>query len=52
MGIHLKLVTPYINVGKSINLPKSVGTAQEYTDWNEQIDNDIPLWKRFRANKA
>ena len=52
MGIHLKLVTPYINVGKSINLPKSVGTAQEYTDWNEQINNDIPLWKRFRANKA
>ena len=48
MGIHLNLVHPYLSSEKKISLPNSVGQAESYTDWNEQIEDKEPLWKTFR----
>ena len=50
MGMHLNLVQPYLKLGKEIKLPAMVGSAEAYTDWNEQVDDNIPLWKTFRKN--
>ena len=48
MGIHLKLVNPYLSTGKQIKLPNMVGKAEDYVDWDTDTTSERPLWKRFR----
>ncbi len=49
MAMHLNLVNPYLSPSYSINLPSSVGDAEDYAmdNWQEE-DNQRPLWERFR----
>ena len=49
MAIHLNLVTAYLSHSTMINLPKTVGEAENYvTEYTDEISNR-PLWERFRG---
>ena len=48
MGMHLNIVNQYLGYKNSIQLPKFVGKAESYTDWETQIDDKKPLWETFR----
>jgi phage terminase large subunit len=48
MGMHLNIVNQYLGYKNSIQLPKFVGKAESYADWETQIDDKKPLWQTFR----
>jgi hypothetical protein len=52
MGMHLNLVSQYLNNKNVINLPKFTSTAEEYSSWNIEEQVEEPLWKKFRNKNS
>jgi len=52
MGMHLNLVSQYLNNKNVINLPKFTSTAEEYSSWDIEEQTEEPLWKKFRNKNS
>ena len=52
MGLHLNLVSTYLNTNKTINLPNFTAEAEQYSQWDIEVDAEEPLWKRFKRKNG